>query len=302
LPATLEGKVFLITGASSGIGAALAREAFRRGASLVLAARRTEELNTLAQALHRSGGEEQRILTLPCDITVRSEAEGLVDAAWKAFDRLDVLINNAGRGHCSAIEDTTDEMIQSMFALNVFPLWYTTRPALPRMRRMGSGHIINIASMAGKIGFPFNSAYVAAKHAVVGFTAALRMELAGSNIHATCVCPSTVATDWAASTEGRPMMPLFAARPLAERLAREQGIRLPSLEGTISAGAAAERILQCVGRPVPELFTHRGSYEYCLEAAEDRAAAEKRQIPMALAERAVYEKLLSAEGSSFSSL
>jgi short-subunit dehydrogenase len=123
----LSEKAILITGASSGIGAALAREASRQGASVMLAARRQDRLAALAGELRSSAGSGQRILIHPCDVSDRRQAEHLVSKTISGLGRLDVLINNAGRGHFASIEDTTDETIQSMFALNVFSLWYTIR-------------------------------------------------------------------------------------------------------------------------------------------------------------------------------
>jgi len=197
----LKGKVAIITGASSGIGAALALQISREGASVILAARRREKLEQLAAEITRAG---QVALPITADVTKRADAEMLVRTAVERFGRVDILVNNAGRGHFASVEDTTDEMIRSMFELNVYPLWYTTRPALTQMKKQGSGHIINIASMAGKIGYPYNSAYVAAKHACVGFTHALRMELMETGIHATVVCPAAVASAPSTPAKARP--------------------------------------------------------------------------------------------------
>ena len=167
----LKDKVIVITGASSGIGAALAVRAGREHANVVIAARSLEKLNSLAGQIEADAGAG---LPLRCDITDRAQAEQMIEQAIRRFGKLDILVNNAGRGHLASVDDTTDEVIQSIFALNVFSLWYATRPALRQMKRQGSGNIVNIASMAGKVGCPFNSAYVAAKHACVGFTHALR--------------------------------------------------------------------------------------------------------------------------------
>jgi short-subunit dehydrogenase len=286
---TLTGKVAVITGASSGIGASLAVRIAREGCNVVLGARRKERLDDVARRAGEAGVEA---VPVRCDITVREEAEGLIETALERFDRLDILVNNAGRGHFSSVEETGDEILESIFALNVFSLWYTTRPALRQMKTQGSGHLINIASIAGKLGFPYNSAYVAAKHACVGFTHALRLELADTGIHATVVCPGGVETDWALMTEGRPMAPMFAqSGPIAQRIAAERGISLPEIEGPLSPEEVSERILACIRSPVPELFTHKGSREFALLAASNREQAERHQLPAALSERQIYERL-----------
>jgi short-subunit dehydrogenase len=194
------------------------------------------------------------------------------------------------------VEETGDEILESVFALNVFALWYTTRPALHQMKMQGNGHVINIASIAGKLGFPYNSAYVAAKHACVGFTHALRLELAETGIHASVVCPGGVETEWALVTEGRPMAPMFSeSGPLTQKIAAKRGISLPEIEGPLPPEEVSERILACIQNPVPELFTHSGSQEFAILAARDRKEAEEQQLPAALAERYIYERLKARE-------
>ena len=281
--------VTVITGASSGIGAALARRLAREGHRLVLAARREARLAALERELRAAGAD---VLAVRCDVSVRREAEELIHHAVRQFGRIDVLVNNAGRGHFASIEETTDEMIESMFAVNVFALWYTTRPALQYMRRQDSGHIVNVASIAGKIAFPYNSAYVAAKHACVGFTHALRLELAETGIHASVVCPAGVMTEWATATEGGSILALFSeSGPEVKRIAAERGAKPPPIEGVKSAEAVAKAIVSCIHTPAAEVYTHAGSREFVVMSAQSREEAERYQIPVALGERAVYERL-----------
>jgi NAD(P)-dependent dehydrogenase (short-subunit alcohol dehydrogenase family) len=285
----LKKKVAVITGASSGIGSALALLLAREGASVVLAARRADRLRGLEATLRAEGHEA---LAHRCDVTRRGEAEELIARALSVYGRLDILVNNAGRGNFASVEDTTDEMIRTMFEVNVYSLWYTTRPALRQMRSQGSGHIINVASIAGKIGFPYNSAYVAAKHACVGFTHALRLELLETGIHASVVCPAGVLTDWAASTEGGPILEMFSqSGPLIKKIAAERGIPIPPVEGVVPPETVAKAILECIRHPVAEVYTHRGSREFALLAAGEREAAEQRQLPAALGEREIYARL-----------
>ncbi|MEK7250496.1 MAG: SDR family oxidoreductase [Bacteroidota bacterium] len=285
----LTDKIAIITGASSGIGAALAKLFSKKGATVVLAARRVDKLHELAQQIKADGGNA---IVHPCDVTVKAEAEHLINQTFDDLKRVDILVNNAGRGHFASIEDTTDEMIQSMFKLNVYSLWYTVRPALTYMKQQGSGHIINIASMAGKVAYPYNSAYVAAKHACVGFTHALRLELAEMNIHASVVCPNGVLTDWANVTEGGPMLPMFSeAGPIIKKIAEERDVSLPQIEGVIPAEIVAQKILECIYAPIAEVYTHKGAKEFVELATRNREEAEKHQIPIVLGEREVYEKM-----------
>jgi short-subunit dehydrogenase len=285
----LAGKVAVITGASSGIGASMARILAKEKITVVIAARRRKNLESLAHDIRSGGGIA---LPIPCDVTVREDAEQLVYDALDAYGRIDILINNAGRGHLAAVEDTTDAVMESMFAVNVFPLWYTTRAALPHMKEQGSGHILTMASMAGKIGYPYNSAYVAAKHAAVGFTMALRQELAGTGIHASVVCPAGVLTEWALVTEGMPMKEFFSASgPAIRRIAGERGLSLPKIEGVMHPDVVAQKILECIRHPVAEVYTHTGSKEFVELAARDREASELQQLAVVLGEREAYDRL-----------
>ena len=290
----LKDKIVVITGASSGIGAALAKAVGMEGAKVVLAARREKKLQAIAQEIGATGGTA---LAVSCDVSRKERAEELIERSIREFGTIDVLVNNAGRGHFAAVEDTTDDVIREMFAVNVFSLWFTTRPALRRMKAQGSGHIINVASMAGKLGYPYNSAYVAAKHACVGFTLALRQELAETGIHASVVCPAGVKTEWASATEGGPLVSFFSeSGPSIKRIARERGIELPPVEGVKTAEEIAQRIVECMHHPVAEVYTHRGSHEFAMLAARDRENAEHHQLPVVLGEREVYERMKKTSG------
>ena len=292
----LTGKVAVVTGASSGIGATLARMLATEGANVVLAARRKEKLDGIVDRIRKEGGHASAVR---CDVAVSEDAEELIHYTVQECGRIDILVNNAGRGNLASVEDTTDSMIENLFAVNTFALWYTTRPALRYMRQQNSGHIINIASMAGKLGFPFNSVYVSAKHACVGFTHALRMELLETGIYASVVCPSGVMTDWANATEGGSMLPLFSeSGPIIKRIAAERGISLPTIEGVITADRVAQKIIDCIYHPVAEVYTHNGSREFALLAAQDREKAERHQLPVALGEREVYGRLKSGRTKS----
>jgi short-subunit dehydrogenase len=289
-PFSLPSAVIVLTGASSGIGEALAVRAAEAGARVVLGARRADRLAAVAERIRTVGGTAS---AYPCDVTDSRQAVGLVAHALSTFGGLDVLVNNAGRGHFSSVEDTTDAMLASMFAVNTFALWYTTRPALRHMKARRAGHIINVASIAGKIGFPYNSAYVAAKYACVGFTHALRLELMDTGVHASVVCPGGVATDWATATEGGPIRAMFsAAGPHIKRIAAERELPLPDIEGVLPPEAIADRILDCMRHPVAEVYTHRGEREFVELAARDREEAEGFQRAVVLGERAVYDTLV----------
>lgn len=179
----------VLTGASSGIGRAIAHELARQGYRLVLAARRADELNRLARELDPSGS---RVLAVPTDVTDDASRRALVEAARKHFGRVDVLVNNAGvtveRGWWW---DDSDPL--RVLRVNLESPIELTRLVLPEMRARGSGHIVNIGSVAGRV--PFNGLYSASKFGLRGFSQALRRELLGTGIHVTLVSPGFVRSE-----------------------------------------------------------------------------------------------------------
>lgn len=281
--------VVLITGASSGIGAAAARRFAQERVRLVLAARRRERLEQLAAELAQAGVEA---VVVPTDVTDPEQSRQLVEQTVERFGRIDVLLHAAGRGNLAAVEETTPEQLWRIFAVNAFALWYVTAPALPVMKAQGRGHILVIASVAGKWGYPYNSAYVAAKHAAVGFVAALRTELLGTGVEATVVCPAAVDTEWGLVTEGGPLGVLFQEGVRrSKQIALERGIPLAPLPKILSAEEVAERVVALVRSPARgDVFTHPGTQELALLVACERAALEERMLPFYLGVRQVYEE------------
>lgn len=188
-----DSKVVVITGASSGIGAELARLVGAGGGRPVLAARREAEL---AKAAERAGGDA---LTVVADVTRRSDVERIRDAALERFGQIDVWVNNAGRGISRKVSELTDEDFDEMMQVNVKSALYGMQAVLPHFRERGRGQIINVSSMLGRVPYvAIRSAYNAAKHALNALTANLRMELRAElpDVHVTCVMPGVVATDF----------------------------------------------------------------------------------------------------------
>src|SRR4028118_328280 len=175
----LNGKVIIITGASSGIGEATARMLAYQGAKVVLGARRTDRLEAIAKDIRAEGGTvEYQAL----DVTQRSQMEDLVQFAQSKFDRVDVLINNAGIMPLSALEQLKVEEWDRMIDVNIKGVLYGIAAALPHMKRQKAGHIINVSSVAGhKVG-PTFAVYSATKHAVRTLSEGLRMEVKPYNI------------------------------------------------------------------------------------------------------------------------
>jgi NADP-dependent 3-hydroxy acid dehydrogenase YdfG len=191
----IEGKVIIITGASSGIGEATATLLAERRAKVILAARRPERLKALADKIISSGGEATYLTT---DIKKRDELAALVELAIEKYGKLDVMINNAGIGPISLFDDLRVEDWDDMIDVNIKGTLYGIAAALPQFRKQGFGHFINVISTAGLRIVPMQGVYAATKNAVRTITEALRQE-AGPNLRVTGISPGFVNTDFAES-------------------------------------------------------------------------------------------------------
>ncbi len=183
--------VWFITGCSTGFGRDLARAVLARGWRAVVTARDKVRVADLVQ------GAEDLALALDLDVTKPEQIAAAVQAAQKQFGRIDVLVNNAGYGYQSSVEEGVEAEIRAQFDANVFGLFALTRAVLPLMRSQKRGHIINITSVAGFCGFPASGYYAASKHAVEGWADSLGREVAPLGIKVTCVEPGPFRTDWA---------------------------------------------------------------------------------------------------------
>ena len=195
----MTGKVIVITGASSGIGAALAKRVAHKGAKVVLAARREKELNEVA------AGCGSEALAVIADVTKRDDVKRIVSQAMARLGRIDVWVNNAGRGISVPVAELTDEDFDEMMLVNVKSALYGMQAVLPIFKGQNSGHIINVSSLLGRIPYvAIRSAYSAAKHALNALTANLRMDLRAEfpGIHVSTVSPGVVATDFGMSAKG----------------------------------------------------------------------------------------------------
>jgi len=194
----VKNKVVIVTGASSGIGEATARQFGKEGAKIVLAARRVDKLETLAQEiLAMSSGAET--LVVQADLSRLDDIQALIKQTLDKFGRIDVLVNNAGFGRLDWLENLDPvKDIQSQFDVNVLGVIQTTRQALPIMMKQRSGHIINMCSMAGLVATPTYTIYAACKHAVHGFSEALRREVKPWGIDVSMIYPGGVATEFSA--------------------------------------------------------------------------------------------------------
>jgi NAD(P)-dependent dehydrogenase (short-subunit alcohol dehydrogenase family) len=183
---TGDGRVWLVTGASSGFGRAIADAALARGDSVVATARRPEALSDL------EGHERAHVVEL--DVTDSAEREAAVAEAIDRFGRIDVLVNNAGRTQVGAVEETTDDELRFLFELHFFAPAALTRAVLPHMRSQGGGAIVQMSSVGGQVTAPGFSAYCATKFALEGLTETLRDEVSEFGIHTLIVEPGAFRT------------------------------------------------------------------------------------------------------------
>jgi short-subunit dehydrogenase len=240
----VQGAVVVVTGASSGIGAAIARLAAARGARLVLAARRRERIGTLAQELPDA-------VAVPADVTDRVQLQALVDTAVEHFGRIDVLVNNAGQGLHVPVEAIDLDDLRAVFELNVIAPLAAMQAVVPVMRREGGGSIVNVSSGTTLFTPSGTGGYAATKAALNMLSAVARAELAVDGIVVSTVYPFITATDFHDNLRaGR-----FADRPAG-------GTRRPGMEPQ-SAEYVAEKILELVESGdeemvlVPDALLHR---------------------------------------------
>ncbi|HKS44816.1 MAG TPA: SDR family oxidoreductase [Amycolatopsis sp.] len=258
----LSGKVVVITGGAQGIGATTAAALAREGARIAI--------GDLDQERARKTAAELGALALPLDVTDRAGFTAFLDEVERRLGPIDVLINNAGIMLLSPFEEEDDAATARQLEINLHGVMHGTREAIRRMRPRASGHIVNVASMAGKAGFPGAATYCATKHAVVGLSEAVRQELRGSGVHISCVMPVVVRTDLAG---GLPEMKLFShlraedvAKAIAEVLKRPRfdvfvprSLDLTSRLSRLLPRATAEWFMRFVG--ADRIFTRAHAAE-----------------------------------------
>lgn len=188
----LDGRVALVTGASSGIGEATAIALAQEGAKVAVSARRRDRLDDLATRIREAGGE---VLVLEADLLDVDEAQRIVHDTEAHFGRLDILVNNAGVMYLEPVDSADLQRWRRMLELNVLGLIASTQAALPGMRKRRDGHVVNISSTAGRVANPNAAGYSATKFGVCAFSESLRREVYNDNIRVSVVEPGIVATE-----------------------------------------------------------------------------------------------------------
>ena len=204
---TISGSVVIVTGASSGIGAATAREFARLGARVVLAARRTDDLNVLAGEITNNGGHA---IAIPTDVTDTAQVVQLVERTRETYGRIDVLVNNAGVNWEKQLAETSIDDIVHLLQANLLGMMILTRAVLPEMQRQQQGAIISVGSVASHVAL--EPLYAATKFGVRGFSLALRRQLEGSGISVSLVTPGNIRTSMTRALQERMPEPESIAR------------------------------------------------------------------------------------------
>jgi short-subunit dehydrogenase len=234
----LSGRVAVVTGASSGIGLAIAQHLARERVAVVLGARRADRLDDAVKAIRASGGRAESVVM---DVTSEADVARLVQHAHGSFGRLDVMICNAGFGFYGTVEQTPTATMQRMMDVNFMGTFHGARAALPVFRGQGHGHLIVISSIVCQRGIALMSGYSATKAAQVGFVEALRTEFSGTRIAVTVVYPVSTETEFRSAME------------------RDYGYSVSGLGPKQSMDDVARAVVACVKHPRPEVYPHRAS-------------------------------------------
>lgn len=260
--------VTVITGASAGIGAALARLLATQGHALVLAARRQPELDAIATECRAAGSPD--VITVVTDVTKRAEVDALAAAAITHFGHFDTWVNNAGRGITRDVADLTEDDLDQMWAINVKSAVYGMQAATRHFTARGTGHVVNVSSVLGRIPLAsWRSAYSACKAALNSLTANLRMDMRASHpdVHVSLVMPGVVLTDFAKNVVGTPRPPMRPPAALGATVTQPQ-----------TADEVAVVLARVIANPELEVFTNPGSPAQALAYATDLAGFEAKLV------------------------
>ncbi len=230
----LQDRVAVVTGASRGLGTYIAKELAGAGCHVVLAARTVPALESLAEEIRGMG---RRALAVACDVADGESRRSLVSAALAEFGRIDILVNNAGIEVTAHFEDQDDEELDRITRVNLTAAMQLTRLVLPGMLERKRGHIVNIASLAGKAPVPYSSPYAASKAGLIAFTEGFRMEFRKRGVSASVICPGFVAeagmyADWE----------------------REVGAKASFLAGTVKPERVARDVVKAIRKDRPEML------------------------------------------------
>lgn len=253
---SLQHKVWLITGCSTGFGRHIAKQAIEAGYKVIVTARKVEQIQDL------TSGNEENTLALPLDVTNHEQIISAVKQAIEKFGRIDVLVNNAGIGYFSSVEESVEEETRRMFEINFWGLMHMTNAVLPYMRAQKSGHIINFSSIGGLTSFPTLGYYHATKYAVEGISESLAKELIPFNIAVTLIEPSGFRTDWGgrSSVKTDTQIPEFKESLVGQMLKGVEHSGGQESGDPVKAAAAVIKVVE-TSKPPLRLLLGKAAYQ-----------------------------------------
>lgn len=231
----LSGKVAAITGASAGIGLAVAEHLGRAGVAVVLGARRADRLDAAVARIRAAGGKAEAV---PMDVTSEADVTRLVTRGRETFGRFDIMICNAGFGYYGPADETPTEIMRRMMDVNFLGTFIGARVALPHFRQQGHGHLQIVSSIAGRRGIPEMSGYCATKAAQTAFAESLRSEFSGTDVHISVVFPVSTTTEF------------------HQVMARDYGHQVSGVGPKQTVDDVARAMVRCLERPTPEVYPH----------------------------------------------
>jgi short-subunit dehydrogenase len=247
----LEGKHIVVTGASAGIGAEVCRQLGAKHVRVVLAARRRELLDEIAEQVRKAGGEAKAVV---CDVTDRGQVFALADNARSEFGEIDAWINNAGAGIRHLLLDATEEDMLHLFRLNCLSSLWAYQAVIPHWLDKGSGgHMIDVCSLAGKAGIAYSGGYAAAKHALSAIGDAMRQELIGTGINVSTIYPGLTVSDF---HKARPDRIGGTVDVDKERLGMSRNPLTRRVRRAQSTEYVARLIVRCLENPRPTVYPH----------------------------------------------
>ncbi|QDZ08013.1 SDR family NAD(P)-dependent oxidoreductase [Sphingomonas panacisoli] len=278
--------VWFITGCSTGFGRELAKLVLDRGWRVVATARGKDRVADIVELA------PDRALAVDLDVADQAQIDAAVKAATERFGRIDVLVNNAGYGYQTSVEEGEDKEIRDQFEANVFGLFAMTRAVLPVMRAQKSGNIVNITSVGGLTGFASSGYYSATKHAVEGFSESLRAEVQPLGISVTCVEPGPFRTDWAGRSLHQTQSKIADYAETAQaRMETTSGYSGQQPGDPVRAG---EAMIEAVSRERPPRQLVLGKFAYETATALYRKRLEAIEADRELSLSADYPALAEA--------
>lgn len=275
----LNGRTAILTGASRGLGVDVARALAREGVDLVLAARSQPELEQVASEIRATG---RRAVVVPCDVSSPADRQRLVDATLAEFGKCDILVNNAGIEMTAFYEEQPEDEIARVIDVNLTSAMLLTRAILPHMLERKTGHVVNVASLAGKVPMPYSVPYSASKAGLIAFTEGIRNEFRKRGVSASAICPGFVSdagmyADWErevglkAGFLAKPVTPEKVARNVVKAVQKDR----PEMLVFWMPGRSTTALAEMMPGSFEKVFPVFGSFTFFRKVAEHRRKQEE---------------------------